>query len=29
MCSNSAKWGQGCSSNADCGTGGRCEPYIN
>ena len=29
MCSNSAKWGQGCSTNADCGAGGRCEPYIN
>jgi hypothetical protein len=29
MCSNSAKWGQGCTSNADCGAGGRCEPYIN
>jgi hypothetical protein len=29
MCSNSSKWGQGCTSNADCGTGGRCEGYIN
>lgn len=29
LCSNAAKWGQGCQSNADCGAGGRCEPYIN
>ena len=29
MCSNAAKWGQGCTSNADCGAGGRCESYIN
>jgi hypothetical protein len=29
MCSNSAAWGQGCTTNADCGTGGRCEAYIN
>jgi hypothetical protein len=29
MCSNAAAWGQGCTTNADCGTGGRCEPYIN
>ncbi len=24
-----AVWGKGCTSNADCGAGGRCEPYIN
>lgn len=29
LCSNAAAWGQGCTTNADCGTGGRCEPYIN
>jgi len=29
MCSNAPKWGQGCTSNAGCGAGGRCEPYIN
>jgi len=29
LCSNAPKWGQGCTTNADCGTGGRCEPYIN
>ena len=29
MCANNAKWGQGCTTSADCGIGGRCEPYIN
>jgi hypothetical protein len=29
MCSNGAAWGQGCTTNADCGVGGRCEAYIN
>jgi len=29
MCSNTAKWGQGCTTSADCGPGGRCESYIN